>query len=105
MEAEVEINSTGQVMLNPRAESRLAAEAAEMLGLPVRWDYPPMTGGDDFAFIVARTAGSYVMIGNGPAVDGGTLHNERYEFNDAILPAAVNWMATVARRTLAGNAG
>ena len=42
--------------------------------------------------------GAYVWIGNGPGID---LHNDGYDYNDAILPAASSYLAQVARRALA----
>ena len=47
-------------------------------------------------------AGAFVWIGNGPANNGRELHNSSYDYNDAILPAAAGYLATVARRALAG---
>jgi len=49
---------------------------------------------------VEGRAGSYVLIGNGPAADDGKLHNERYEFNDAVLGPAISWLTTVAKMAL-----
>jgi hippurate hydrolase len=43
-------------------------------------------------------------MGNGPSVNGGDLHNDRYNFNDEILPAASGWLAAVAKQALASNA-
>ena len=41
---------------------------------------------------------------DGPVRDGGELHNDRYDFNDAILPAASGWLAAVAKQALSANA-
>jgi metal-dependent amidase/aminoacylase/carboxypeptidase family protein len=64
--------------------------------LPVLQDCAPSTTGDDFAFMQLRSRAAYVWIGNGAAEEDAELHNGRYEFNDAILPAAVNWMHQAA---------
>jgi hippurate hydrolase len=100
MQAEIEILSTGRPVVNTDAEEQLAVAAAERIGLPVRRDVRPSTGGDDFAFLLAERPGAYVFIGAGPAGEDGELHNARYNFNDDILPAASGWMSSVARLAL-----
>jgi hippurate hydrolase len=92
-----EINSTGRVMADTPAEAALSVAAAEAAGLEVTRDVRPAMGGDDFAFLMEGKAGAYVLIGNGPAANDGKLHNERYEFNDAVLGPAVSWLTTVAK--------
>jgi hippurate hydrolase len=91
----------GMVTVNDPDAAALAAAAAEAVGLPVRGDIPPSTGGEDFAFMLARKPGAMAWIGNGPAAPGRELHNPGYDFNDAILPAAALWLAGVAKQALA----
>ena len=100
VQATYEINSTGRVMADTPEEAALAVAAGEAAGLSVTRDVRPAMGGDDFAFLVEGRAGAYVYIGNGPVADGGELHNERYEFNDAVLGPAMSWLATVATMAL-----
>lgn len=87
--------------VNARAEADLAAAAAGGLGLPVRRDVPPSMAGEDFGWYLEQKPGAFVWIGNGPARPGGELHNPGYDFNDAILPVATEWLAATARRALA----
>ncbi len=87
--------------VNTRAEADLAAACAGELGLPVRRDVPPSMAGEDFGWYLEQKPGAFVWIGNGPARPGGELHNPGYDFNDAILPVAAEWLATTARRALA----
>ncbi|MFO1162553.1 MAG: amidohydrolase [Reyranellaceae bacterium] len=101
MRAEYEILSTGRATINSPAEAELAAAAARAAGLPVRRDVKPSTAGDDFSFLIQDKPGAYVWIGNGLFNEDGDLHNARYDFNDAILPASVSWMSTVAKLALA----
>ncbi len=56
--------------------------------------------GEDFGWYLQEKPGAFVWIGNGPAEAGRQLHNPGYDFNDAILPAAAGWMASVAKRAL-----
>lgn len=48
-------------------------------------DYMPTMGAEDFAFYLQEVPGCFFFVGNG---DGAYLHNERYDFNDQILPVA-----------------
>jgi len=82
----------------------MAAAAGEAAGLPVRRDMKASTTGEDFAYFLEKRPGCYIWMGNGPVVNGGALHNDRYNFNDAILPAASGWYAAVAKQALASNA-
>ena len=101
VQADYEINSTGRVMADTPEESRLSMLAAEDAGLRVTRDIRPAMGGDDFAFLVENRGGAYVLIGNGPVIDGGKLHNERYDFNDEIIAPAAAWLSSVAKLALA----
>ncbi len=101
----LEAGASGQVTMNSKAEAGLAAQAAEALGMQVRWDVPPSTGGEDFAAFLARIPGAMAWIGNGPAEPGRELHNPGYDFNDAILPVAAAWLAGVARQALDAASG
>lgn len=100
VEADYQINSTGRVMADTAAEAALSVQAADAAGLSVTRDIRPAMGGDDFAFLVEGRAGAYVLIGNGPVVGDGKLHNERYEFNDEVLGPAISWLTTVAKMAL-----
>jgi metal-dependent amidase/aminoacylase/carboxypeptidase family protein len=102
MRAEHEILSTGRATINSPAEAELAVAAARATGLAVRRDVKPSTAGDDFSFLIQDKPGAYVWIGNGLVGQDGDLHNARYDFNDAILPASVGWMSTVAKLALTG---
>ena len=57
---------------------------------------------EDFGWYLTEKPGAFVWIGNGPATPGCELHNPGYDFNDAVLPHAATWLATVAKRALAG---
>ncbi len=90
----------GVATINTRAEAELAAAAAQTAGLALRRDIPPAMTGEDFAWYLREKPGAFAWIGNGPDSDGRELHSPRYDFNDAVLPAASAWLATVAREAL-----
>lgn len=101
MKADVEIVRGVPATVNTACEARLAGSAARDAGLAVRKDMAPSMAGEDFGWYLHEKPGAFVWIGNGPAAPGRELHNPGYDFNDAILPAAVSWLAAVARRALA----
>lgn len=49
-------------------------------------DTMPTMGAEDFAFYLREVPGCFFFVGNGE--EGAYLHNDRYEFNDEILPVA-----------------
>ena len=99
---EVQIPRGNPVTANTPAERDLAAEAALGAGLPLRRDLLPAMTGEDFAWYLQQRPGAFVWIGNGPGEGGCDLHNAKYDFNDAILPAAAGWFAGVAKQALRG---
>jgi hippurate hydrolase len=98
---EVTMRRGNPVTVNAPAERDLAVEAVASAGLPVRRDIPPAMTGEDFAWYLEQRPGAFVWIGNGPADNGRELHNSAYDYNDAILPAASGYLASVAKRALA----
>ena len=99
-EVAIEVDITHGVCstINHAAEADLAAEVAGAMGVPVRRDLPPSMAGEDFGWLLTERPGAFAWIGNGPSAD---LHNDRYDFNDAILPVASTWLAETAKRALA----
>jgi amidohydrolase len=57
--------------------------------------------GEDFAVMLEKKAGSYILIGNG--TDGrhaNGLHNPSYDFNDAVLPTGASYWVKLAETAL-----
>jgi amidohydrolase len=98
---DVQIPQGIPVTRNSPAERELAAEAAIAAGLKLRRDLAPAMTGEDFAWYLGRRPGAFVWIGNGLSDGGRELHNANYDFNDAILPAAAGFLASVAKQSLA----
>ena len=80
---------------NTVAEAAIATRAAQaVVGEPqVDLDPVPSMGAEDFSFMLKEKPGCYVWLGNGPGEGGCTLHNPRYDFNDAILPVGASYWA------------
>jgi len=83
---------------HPAAAEVAAAAAASVTTL--RRDLPPAMTGEDFACFLEQVPGAFVWIGNGPSDGGRELHHPAYDFNDAIIPDGIPYLAAVARRAL-----
>jgi hippurate hydrolase len=86
--------------VNSQGEATLAVAAVRAAGLELRQDLPPAMTGEDFGRMLELRPGAYVWIGNGPAESGRELHSPNYDYNDAILPVAATYLASVAKRSL-----
>jgi amidohydrolase len=102
MTATVAIRHGMSPTVNSKPEADLAVAACEAAGIAVRRDLAPAMTGEDFAWYLSERPGAFVWIGNGPTDGGRDLHSPHYDFNDAIIPAASGFMASVAKRALAG---
>jgi hippurate hydrolase len=102
------------VLVNTPAETEFARQVAtELVGADqVTPQGPPLTGSEDFAFMLERVPGSYVLIGNGAgAAEGGDgvgacmVHNPGYDFNDRNIPVgSAYWVLLAERFLVAGTA-
>ncbi|SPE22350.1 Amidohydrolase (fragment) [Burkholderiales bacterium] len=97
---DVALRRGNPVTRNTPEERELAAASVVAAGLPLRRDMLPAMTGEDFAWYLQHRPGAFVWIGNGPTEGGRELHNSAYDFNDAILPAAAAYLASVAKRAL-----
>jgi hippurate hydrolase len=59
----------------------------------------PTMGAEDFGRFLLEIPGSYAWIGNG---DSAGLHNEKFDYNDEILPIAARYLAATAKAALQG---
>jgi hippurate hydrolase len=98
------------VLVNTAAETELARQVGtELLGAErVTRQGRPLTGSEDFAFMLEHCPGSYFMIGNGAgegtsdsaAAHACMVHNPGYDFNDNILPVGAAFWALLTQRYL-----
>ena len=104
--AEVDYQWRYPALVNDVESTRFARQvAADWLGedglLPA---LQPLTGSEDFSFMLEQCPGSYLIVGNGEgehhATGGCMVHNPGYDFNDAILPIAASYWVQLARRFL-----
>lgn len=92
------------VMRNTVNETQFAAGVAEeVVGADaVETDMQPMMGAEDFAFLLGKVPGCYVLLGAASEGEAAPrrLHNPNYDFNDEIIPTGVRYWATLAERFL-----
>ena len=98
--AEVEWKTGYCVLVNSLPETNFAREVAlKMLGPErVNPQGPALTGSEDFAFMLEKVPGSYLLIGNGDGDSAGAcmVHNPGYDFNDNnIAVGASYWVQLV----------
>ncbi|MBI0435079.1 M20 aminoacylase family protein [Roseomonas sp. KE0001] len=100
--AEVRFTRMYPATVNEAEATDLAARAAAaVVGEARTHEMPkPTMGGEDFAFMLNRTPGSYLMLGSGRTASDPGLHHPRYDFNDAVLPVGASFFATLAEQLL-----
>lgn len=61
----------------------------------------PITGSEDFAFMLREKPGCYVLIGNGTEGYGGCMiHNPNYDFNDDVIPLGASYWVELCQTIL-----
>ena len=91
-------------LINHARETAIMADTARGLVGDAAVDarMTPVTGGEDFAFMLRAKPGAFVFMGNGTAPDGAVhaLHTPLYDFNDAALPHGVAFWVNLVRQEL-----
>ena len=80
------------------------AAATALVGAEnVAGDTPPVTGSEDFSFMLEAKPGGFVMIGNGVAADGSfhNVHTPLYDFNDEIITLGASYWISLVQKELA----
>jgi hippurate hydrolase len=100
--AEVDWRPGYCVLVNTVEETNFARQVAlDLVGAQhVTLHGPALTGSEDFAFMLEKIPGSYLLIGNGngDSADACMVHNPGYDFNDDnIATGAAYWVALVER--------
>ena len=83
---------------DPEQAEAYAQAAAALVGeAKVARDKPPGMGSEDFSFMMEKVPGAYIHVGNG---DSASVHNPRYQFNDAAIPYGAALYAQVVEQGL-----
>ena len=98
--AEIDWRKGYCVLVNDARETDFARQVAlNLVGADrVMLHGPALTGSEDFAFMLEKIPGSYLLIGNGDGDSAGAcmVHNPGYDFNDDnIAVGAAYWSALV----------
>ena len=97
LEVELDYQARYPATINDAAHADICADVLSgMLGQQnVRRDMPASMASEDFAFMSQVSPGAYIWMGNGE--QSASLHNPKYDFNDALLPIGVRyWVGLVA---------
>jgi hippurate hydrolase len=100
--AHVDYQRRYPVLVNDAAMTALAQQVAlDWLGEDgLIADMQPLTGSEDFAFLLEKCPGSYLIIGNGDGEGGCMVHNPGYDFNDACLATGAAYWVKLAQTFL-----
>ena len=104
--AEIDYHWRYPALVNDAAATAFAEDVArQWLGdAALMKDLRPLTGSEDFSFMLEQCPGSYLIVGNGEgehhATGGCMVHNPGYDFNDAILPIAASYWVQLTRQYL-----
>ena len=96
---------TTPLVNHPEHTDVAIAAATALVGAEhVTPDSPPITGGEDFCYMLEAKPGAFIFIGNGVAATGRThsVHTPHYDFNDDIIPLGVAYWISLVRHELAG---
>jgi hippurate hydrolase len=95
-------------LINAAEQTKIAVEAAALtVGREnVDANASPLAGAEDFAFMLEKKPGAYIMIGNGGTGEGGcqNVHSPLYDFSDEILTTGAAYWVNLVHLEL-GDAG
>ena len=106
VKASIDYRRDYPVLVNTAAETELARQVgAELVGEAcITRQGRPLTGSEDFAFMLEQCPGSYLLIGNGAGegrpAHACMVHNPGYDFNDDILPVGAAFWSLLTQRYL-----
>lgn len=99
--AELDFRFTFAPLVNDEVQTDFAADCASDLvgGENVVRDLNRIMGSEDFSFMLEKSPGAYIRIGNGE--ESSPVHNPAYDFNDEIIPLGVAFWGTLVEKRLA----
>ena len=102
VKAQVDWRPGYAVLVNTAEETAFARTVAlDLLGPDrVTLQGPPLTGSEDFAFMLERVPGSYLLIGNGDGPGTCMVHHPGYDFNDDNIAVGSAFWVRLAERFL-----
>jgi len=104
VEAEIHYEPLVPSIVNTPAETeRARAAVGSVLGAQgVLAGFPRHLGSEDFAWMLEKRPGCYFVLGNGTGeFVGCSVHNQGYDFNDALIPMGAACFAALVEDYLA----
>ena len=100
--AEIEYRRGYPATVNSERETQFAAKVADKIfgKENVVTDGDPSMGGEDFAYMLQKKPGAYLLLGQGGGLTGCFLHNPRYDFNDDVIPLGAGYLAALVEAAL-----
>ena len=88
--------------MNTPKETENAVEAAALVVGRERVEVgiDPITGSEDFAYMLEKKPGAYILIGNGEGKGGCMVHHPQYDFNDDALTYGVSYWVRLSKSLL-----
>ncbi|OPA93240.1 hypothetical protein BFW86_03965 [Pseudomonas fluorescens] len=88
--------------INHTEQALFAAEVAQSLvgTQNVRCNEPLTMGAEDFSYMLEQRPGAYIYLGQGDGPEPCQLHNDRYDFNDHVIPLGAGLLASLVERGL-----
>ena len=106
VQAKVDWRPGYAVLVNTARETAFALDVARELVGPDRvdWPTPAVPGSEDFAFMLEKVPGCYLLIGNGEGEQHGAcmVHNPGYDFNDDNIAIGAAYWVLLTERFLQG---
>ncbi|MCD2167385.1 M20 aminoacylase family protein [Comamonas koreensis] len=98
--AQLQYERSYPATINTSEEALFAGDvAADLVGEPlVVRNMDPSMGAEDFSFMLQQKPGAYLRLGQAVGDDIIPLHNNRYDFNDDVLPLGAALHAGIVER-------
>jgi hippurate hydrolase len=91
------INTPEQAALASAAAAGVVGEAG------IKTDFPSLTAGEDFSYMLQHAPGAFLLLGQAGAGEASrtALHNGGYDFNDELAPIGIACFDAIVRAELA----
>jgi len=87
------------VTVNAPQQTQFAGDIAALVAGEerVNRNVNPTMGGEDFSYMLQARPGAYILVGQG---DTAGLHDDKYDFNDEIIPVGVSYWVKLAETAM-----